>query len=130
MKRLLMFLWLVTLIACDKTDDKNSDAGLTGEWGLTEILADPGDGSGTFQPVQSNKTITFHSNGTVTCNGSLCDMSATSNQATSGTYSTADSTLGTLDCNLQMKLKFEKTGSTLIIQYPCIEPCKAKYEKN
>lgn len=36
-------------------------------------MADPGDGSGTFQPVESDKTIEFKNNGSVITNNSLCD---------------------------------------------------------
>ena len=36
-----------------------------GTWRLIEVRADPGDGSGTFQPVISSKTVTFETNGTM-----------------------------------------------------------------
>ena len=129
MKKLLILLSLLSAISCNKDDDKNADTELIGKWGLIEILADPGDGSGTFHAVQSNKIIEFHSNGTITSNGTICDMSIESSNSTSGTYSIADSTISSIDCNNQMKIRFEKNGSSIIINYPCFEPCRAKYVK-
>jgi hypothetical protein len=129
MKKLLILLSLLSAISCDKVDDKNFDTELIGKWGLKEVLADPGDGSGTFHAVESNKIIEFHSDGTITSNGTICDMSIESNNSTSGTYSITDSTISSIDCNNQMKIRFEKTGSSLVINYPCIEPCRAKYVK-
>ncbi|MCP4439593.1 MAG: hypothetical protein GY810_11680 [Aureispira sp.] len=100
--------------------------GLVDEWRLIEMLADPGNGSGTFSPVSSSKTIEFHSNGTVSSNGNLCSMNSASNTASTGTYSTVDSTISGSTC---ASLNFTLSGNTLIINYPCIEPCRAKFER-
>lgn len=129
MKKLLILVSLLTAISCDKNDAKNADTELIGKWSLIEVLADPGDGSGSFHAVQSNKIVEFHSDGTITSNGAICDMSIESSNATSGIYSIADSTISSTDCNYQMKIKFEKNGSLLIINYPYDEPCRAKYVK-
>ena len=101
-----------------------------GNWKLKEVLADPGDGSGTFLPVQSNKRITFEANGVITSNGSLCDMSTAADAPTSGTYSNTNFTFNSTDCSdPNYNYSFEQTGTVLIITYPCFEPCKAKYVK-
>ncbi|HHZ81758.1 MAG TPA: hypothetical protein EYN28_05905 [Flavobacteriales bacterium] len=93
---------------------------------LIEVLADPGDGSGTFQAVESDKFIEFYSDGTVTSNGELCGMGIDSNSATSGTYSLDTYTISTSSC---MDLNFEVTGDEVILDYPCFEPCRAKFLK-
>jgi hypothetical protein len=130
MNKVLMILFSTgVLISCSKSDDyKNSD--LIGEWKLVEVLADPGDGSGTFHSVSSEKIIEFQSNGIVTSNGSICDMSVESVSSSSGTYSLSDSTINSSGCsNTPLKIKFRKEGSGLIISYPCDEACIAKYIK-
>ena len=70
-KQVFLFLALGFLYSCDKDDDKSTDKGLIGNWKLIEVLADPGDGSGTFAVVESNKIITFQQNGIITSNGTL-----------------------------------------------------------
>lgn len=74
MKKNIIFLMLISLlVSCNSDDQENSTPELIGTWKLTEVLADPGDGSGTFKAVQSNKTIEFKNNGTIVTNTSLCD---------------------------------------------------------
>jgi hypothetical protein len=127
-KVLIAFVSVGLLISCATNDKINSD--LIGKWKLIEVLADPGDGSGTFHSVSSGKIIEFHSDGTVTSNGSICDMSIESDLPSTGTYSLADSTLNSANCaHSVLKIKFGIIGSTLIINYPCDEACSAKYIK-
>ena len=130
MNKVLIVLFSIgVLISCSKSDDnKNSD--LIGKWKLIEVLADPGDGSGTFHSVSSEKIIEFQSNGTITSNGSICDMSIESVSSSSGTYSLSDSTINSSNCsNTPLKIRFRKEGSALTISYPCDEACIAKYLK-
>lgn len=130
MNKVLIVLFSIgVLISCSKSDDnKNSD--LIGKWKLIEVLSDPGDGSGTFHSVSSEKIIEFQSNGTITSNGSICDMSVESVSSSSGTYSLSDSIINSSDCpSSPLKIKFHKNGSTLTISYPCDEACIAKYIK-
>jgi hypothetical protein len=127
-KILIVFFSVGTVISCAKKDNIDSD--LTGKWRLIEVLADPGDGSGTFHSVSSQKIIEFHSDGTVTSNGSICDMSIESNNPSIGIYSLSDSTINSSNCdNSGMKIRFMMTGPSLIINYPCDEACQAKYLK-
>lgn len=127
MKNLWLIFAVFFLLSCSK--DEPTDE-LIGTWRLVEILADPGDGSGTFRSVDSKKTITFHSNGTIVSNGSLCLMNPEVENSTSGTYSEAESTYSSDDCaHPDYKFSFEKEGLFLIINYPCIEPCRAKFKK-
>ncbi len=128
MKNGILYVMILTAFcSCKKNRTENA---LVGKWLLTETLADPGDGSGTFQAVNSSKTLTFNGDGTVTSNGSICLLSIESNTSSSGTYSTGDSTITSSDCtNSPLALTYELDGSTLIINYPCIEACKGKFEK-
>ncbi|OBX27182.1 hypothetical protein LX77_02692 [Gelidibacter algens] len=131
MKKLIFTLITVgILFSCNKNDDSNSNTELIGNWKLIEVLADPGDGNGTYSAVESEKIITFHSDGTLTSNGTLCDMSIEANNSTSGTYSISNLTFSTAVCNnSDYEYQLEQNGNILIITYPCIEPCKAKYTK-
>lgn len=57
-------------------------------------------------------------------------MSIDTNNSTSGMYSTLNSTFNSADCNnLDYNYEFEQNENILIIKYPCIEPCQAKYIK-
>ena len=107
---------------------KNKRDSLTGTWELKEVLMDPGNGSGVFTAVSSDKNLVFNTNGNVNSNGIICDMSIESNSSTSGTYSAIDSTIISSTCQ-NLIIKYELSGDTLILIYPCFEACKAKYIK-
>ncbi len=129
MKRLVLLLAItLTLMSCN--DNNNSETEIIfGEWKLIETLADPGDGSGVFLPIESDKFIEFFNDGTFTSNGTLCQMSDEIT-STTGTYSETESQIYPTDCNNpDLSLTFEIINSRLIINYFCIEPCKEKYVK-
>ncbi|MAX81447.1 MAG: hypothetical protein CL843_14900 [Crocinitomicaceae bacterium] len=134
MKNLALLLFvIIALTACNKDDDSNSsssETALIGTWKLTATLVDPGDGSGTYTNVSSNKTVTFHSNGTLTSNGEICSMSIDADSATTGTYDATTGTFSSAACEMSITgLTYELDGSSLVLSYPCIEPCLAKFEK-
>ena len=107
---------------------KNKRDSLTGTWELKEVLMDPGNGSGVFTAVSSDKNLVFNTNGNVNSNGIICDMSIESNTSTSGTYSAIDSSIISATCQ-NLIIKYEVSGDTLILIYPCFEACKAKYTR-
>jgi hypothetical protein len=75
---LFLLLTIGLLASCAKDEENptnNPETEITGTWKLVEVYLDPGDGSGDFEPVQSEKTVTFHGDGTVTSNGDLCTLS-------------------------------------------------------
>ncbi len=117
--------------SCDKkVDTQNTPANLEGTWRLVEIYMDPGDGSGDFEPVNSYKTLTFSSGGALSSNGDICQISAAVGKPSTGTYSTADSTLsGCSNGGKTWNIDFELKGSDLLLHYPCIEACIAKFQK-
>ncbi len=123
-----LFVCMITGLlsaACSK-----NKAELVGRWRLVEILADPGDGSGRFHPVSSDKILEFYSDGIVKSNGRICNMSVSADSPSSAKYSLIDSTITSPDCTyLPFKITFKQIGDTLIVNYPCIEPCREKYKR-
>ena len=116
-------------MACSDKDDPEY-VGLIGTWKLVEILADPGDGSGTFYPVESEKTMLFLSSGMLTSNGNLCSLDISADNPTTGSYSKIDKAFSSSDCsNPDYAYPFEQQGNFLIVRYPCFEACQAKYQK-
>ncbi|HIP48110.1 MAG TPA: hypothetical protein EYG92_03985 [Lutibacter sp.] len=107
--------------ACTTADDEVS---IIGKWKLIEVLNDDGGGGGTFQEVESSKTITFNDGNTFTANGDMCSASLTNEPLSGGTYSTTTITPAT--CS-EVPLNYEIQDGKLIISFNCIEPCKQKY---
>lgn len=141
MKKLLFTVVLVFIFSCTSDDSKPSEEkNLLGKWKLIEQLADPGDGSGTFLPIESNRTIEFFSDGTVQINGILCYMSSEVGDKESGTYNlitdsnTDAENVGVIlpnTCNSRSaKVYFDlPLNGDLILWYLCIEGCGQKFEK-
>ena len=127
-KSSLLLLVLILLISCNKNDQVLAPSSLIGTWKLTEMLQDPGDGSGTFQPVNSNKKIVFINSNQLTSNGILCDMSINSDTFSTASYSETTKTINPSDCQ-NLRINYEWNASSLILSYRCIEGCKAKYIK-
>lgn len=127
----------IILFSCDKTcnvtdvDQTIPKINLIGNWRLIEVLNDPGDGSGVFRPVDSEKTITFYTDGIVGSNGSLCGIQMESAPPSNGTYSISDSTITAFNCygNDSLRFRFNIVDSKLIISYVCVEECPAKLMK-
>lgn len=121
---ILSILLVSNFSSCKK--DKNTT--IVNKWKLIEQYSDPGDGSGDFNPVESNKTIEFLDNGTVVSNGSLCNMNYDTDGQSTASYT--DSTLITHDCELDnFAIYYEIMNDNLFLWYPCIEGCAQKYTK-
>jgi len=99
------------------------------QWNLTEMLIDPGNGSGEFEPTDLDIQLSFVDNQTVKANGLLCGFNETYNILT-GTYSEADSIIIT-DCPMfNRSFWVSRRDSILILNsLNCIEPCSAKFVK-
>ena len=142
MKNSILCLLALILISCTTDDNKPiiENELLLGTWKVIEQLVDPGDGSGTFQPVVSDRTITFLSNGTVEVNGELCFISLEVGDKEFGTFKIISSNeadtqndgeivANTCD-SLFNKIYFDLPESgNLIIWYQCIEACAQKFSK-
>ena len=123
---------LIAILCIGSSCDKGPlevQGGIVGEWLLVEELMDPGDGSGTFQPVVSDKEIEFLGNGTFEANGDMCSMTNQSGTAHSGVYDTATETFSPDNCisAAPMAYRYSVTGDVLILSYPCFESCQQKY---
>lgn len=133
MKKSILFLSIISLLlSCSKKECGFGNNCPIGEWVLIEQLVDPGDGSGVFMPVESDKTIQFKKNGSLSSNGEMCAMSGSSDESSNGTWSADDNTLTIEDCfgSLgELHITFELFGEFLILHYPCFEGCAQKYEK-
>lgn len=133
MKKLtpLLFLLIAINISCGKDNETTADNDLIGTWKLTEILSDPGDGSGTYNPVESNRILTFNTNGSVTSNGSFCNMGIETGTWDSANWSLSDSSITVSDCYTdQFSIRFELSENIIELYYPCIEPCGMKFVKD
>lgn len=129
MKKLLLFLYVLTaLCSCSSnTVEEVTDNPMVGTWKLVEIYSDPGDGSGTFLPVESDKTLNFDSKGGFVCAGTLCNPSWESVGTSKGTYSVSEQTIRPDNCENPTELPYELDGNYLIISFFCIEGCGEKY---
>ena len=139
MKNLLVLFCSLILIACKSDDgdpviDSNE---LIGKWKLIEEYTDPGDGSGDFTPVTSNRTFDFFNDGTVITNGDMCVKSESTGSNKSGTWSETGTNETFYDGEIipegcaisETKLFYGIQGGNLIIWYQCIESCAQKFEK-
>lgn len=131
MKKLLplLFIFLV-LISCNDDDEANKS--VMGTYLLTAIFADPGDGSGEFTSVDSDKKITIYADSTFHTNFSFCNgLSLEADGDSEGTL-TSDLLIFNEDCNNSLpsnELWIELSASELIISYLCIEGCSEKYSR-
>lgn len=121
-------LLMIFSISCG--DDDTLDSGIVGTWEFTEQLSDPGDGSGVFMEVDSDKTITFNADGTLESNGPLSTHVGTLDGGPStGTYNLSDSSITLDSLDFQRIFNFIVDGNELVINYLCIEPCASKYKR-
>lgn len=141
MKNCALLLVLLFLFNC--TSDDNSPKGdveLFGKWKLIEQYTDPGDGSGDFSSISSNRTVEFFSNGTIVANGILCYMSSEVGENNSGTFklissnetdTNHDGEILPNDCEFsETKIYFDiNSNNKLVLWYQCIEGCGQKFEK-
>ncbi len=128
--KFLIIFSILLIISCRNNDDNENS--IIGTWKLSAQLADPGDGSGTFQAVSNNRTVTFYRNGTYSSNGNFCTMNSDSNETTTGSYSFTNTEKSlTPNCNnsiIKLKLNIENNQLTMT-NFGCYESCAQKYVK-
>ncbi|GAA5030274.1 hypothetical protein GCM10011506_19290 [Marivirga lumbricoides] len=134
MKKLTSALSLLLLFSiwCACSEDDGVSKTSLGTYQLTAIYSDPGDGSGDFAPVESNKRITLYQDSTFAANFSLCNgLSIEDTGSTEGTFSSAELSFKA-DCNNSLpsnELRIDLFESELIIYYSCYEGCSEKYSR-
>lgn len=113
----------------DFDDEEENENQLIGIWKLIEVLADPGDGSGTFMAFESDKTIEFKDNGTVTTYTSLGEHFS-EEVVKSGSFSLNNNTITTNSQNPDIqKIFFELNNQNLILNFISLEGYSQKFEK-
>ena len=127
MKNIFILTFICSVaFACNK----NKDSDLIGEWTLIEQLMDPGDGSGEFVALESDKTIVFKSNGKFTCNGDICSINGESEIPSNGIYDSETKTITGTGCMTEslFDISYSFQDGNLILSFPCFEPCIQKFK--
>jgi len=141
MKSILLIFSVLFICACSSNTTAPDTANkVIGKWKLVAQLQDPGDGSGTFQPIDSARVIEFFDDGTIAVNGVLCIMSSEVGSRETGVYMLiTDSNNDTQNdgeiipntcTSRSAKVFFDlPENNNLILWYQCIEACGQKFEK-
>lgn len=118
-KILLLVIVVFTFLACKKNFQND---GLTGKWKLTEFLADPGSGSGTWHAVDLSKPqyLEFRADG-------MLIYSPTDPDNSEQYKVTSDSTMIFSRGSENLTIWYHLSGNILTLNFPCIEGCGLKY---
>ncbi|RYZ21254.1 MAG: hypothetical protein EOO16_13725 [Chitinophagaceae bacterium] len=131
MKHLLPSLLVLALAATGcKTEkpaqNKGGDEQLSGRWRHNEQLADPGDGSGNWQPVVYVRAayLTLGADGSANADGIAGFAPVTRYEKLN------DSTLRfTRSAGSQFDARYRVSGGQLELRYTCIEACGDRFAK-
>lgn len=121
--RFLIIFLLLFLCSCQK---QSINEGSIAVYRLQSILSDPGDGSGNFQVVESGRNIEFLETGHILTNSNICLFDTSANSIQLLEINDVDSLILAEDCTLRYSIQ----ANNLLLYYPCIEPCIAKYKKD
>ncbi len=132
MKKLL-FLLLASLLlpGCQKDSDERPDPDvLEGTWLLTEALFDPGDGSGEFQKVDSERELNLAPDNTFSSNYDIC-QAIEEGQKFSGNFDRIGVKEFLIPCagSLLNSVQGRLEDGFLVLYYPCDEPCAYRFTK-
>ena len=118
----LMTAILFSLVACKKTDNQTINRSIIGKWKLSESLADPGDGSGTWHPVDSSNPIylEFKKDGTLIVSPYMVN-------SWDHFQLTSDSTIIFFSGSQQFTRGYHFSMTLLTISGGCIEACGGRY---
>ncbi|WP_420460943.1 hypothetical protein [Neolewinella sp.] len=123
-----LLLVLPLLAGCDK-DEPTPDS-ILGTWKLREVYVDPGDGSGTFQPTDYARTITFFPDSTYTTDQTICNIgNHPADGGGSGVYSPGRQLIFPTTCRINAEYPYDIAGRQLTVTYFCIEGCAERYTK-
>jgi len=111
------------------TINQNNNSVITGRWKLIEVYSDPGDGSGDFSSVTSEKLLIINSDNTIESNRDLCHIWSSEETKSTASYSLVNSTIVPNNCNSEKEWHFELEEENLIIRYVCKEGCAEMYKK-
>jgi len=126
----LFFMGCLAFFACSKSEDNIPEStSIIGKWKLIETYSDPGDGSGKFRPIKSNKILEFDSMEVRTNEGGLC------NNRSNSTYSLSEreyegrvfTVVSFVNC--ESNYSYIISENTFTIYYNCIEGCGERYKR-
>lgn len=136
MKHLFLLLFLpILFVSCSSDDNFVIDYLPTNNslWQLEATLFDPGDGSGTFTPVQSDRILAFEVSRIIS-NGPFCSLTAPVGPEEVAVYGAAETEIIAAPCNsgrdsLRLILTYEEAADRLMLDLGCEEPCQLRYKR-
>lgn len=132
----LLVIVLASAHSCQKetvaTNAETNGGSLVGKWRLVEYLADPGDGSGTWQkvPAEFVETIEFRADGSFvaeSANGLSTGDAFDRYKMLDGNRLEMRFRPGTNQAASHTWTYENPTPTTLTLHYGCIEACGGKY---
>jgi hypothetical protein len=119
---ILLTVILFSLVACKKTVTQNSNSSIVGKWRLSEYLADPGDGSGTWHSAASLNPsyLEFKEDGTLS-------VSPYSVNSWDHFQVTSDSTIILFRGSDQFTRGYHFSTTLLTLSGGCTEACEERY---
>jgi hypothetical protein len=130
-KTLLLLFAAFALLACQNDqDDQLNLTVLEGTWLLTEVLFDPGDGSGEFRKIDSERQMSLAPDNTYTTNYDVC-QAIEEGEKFSGSFERIDAQEFLIPCagSLLNSVQGRLEDGYLVLYYPCDEPCAYKFRK-
>ncbi|MBC2839579.1 hypothetical protein [Robiginitalea sp. SC105] len=131
MKKIFVLFLGCLLLGCQEDNDDVVLADeLEGTWLLTEVLFDPGDGSGEFAPSDAGFEITLRQDNTFEANFHVCRVFEEGNRQT-GTFTRIGVTEILITCgdSFSRGIQGRLENGQLVFYYPCIEPCVYRFER-
>ena len=122
MKKVFFLAAVICFVTGCKKNIQVENSSLAGKWKLQEYLADPGDGSGTWQAADPLHPgyLEFKKDGTL--------IFSPNNIYNSDHYQlTSDSTMIFLRGSDNFPMRYHFSETLLTLYPPCIEPCGERY---
>lgn len=119
------------LLGCQTDwDDRVNPYLLEGTWLLSEVLFDPGDGSGEFRPSDAGYTLLLKSENRFDANYDVC-RGIEEGELLSGEYSRIGESELLIPCDgsLVNSVQGRLENGFLLLYYPCDEPCVYRFRK-
>ena len=128
---LLPLLFLLFALRCSSVSEEDSGKELEGMWRLNGYTIDPGDGSGMFKEVESDKLIYFYSDRSFIANTKMCFAQDERANITEGKYDPVAGILQARGCNGKEfnQLNYSIEGEYLYVYYVCREGCVERFQR-
>ncbi len=120
---ILLTAILFSLADCQKATTQTVNNSIIGKWKLSEYLADPGDGSGTWHAASStlgSSYLEFKEDGTL-------NVSPLSPNSWDHFQLTSDSSIIFFSGGNQSSWGYHFSNTLLTLYGPCIEACGERY---